>query len=34
MNKEEFFNKMQEKSKFINIDFSVEQLEKFYMSLK
>ena len=30
MNKEEFFNKMQEKSKFINIDFSVEQLEKFY----
>ena len=30
MNKEEFFYKMQEKSKFINIDFSVEQLEKFY----
>lgn len=30
MNKEKFFNKMQEKSKFINIDFSVEQLEKFY----
>ena len=34
MEKEEFFEKMQEKSKDLDIHFSVEQLEQFFEYMK